>query len=90
MKKLCRNTMLILGIVMLNCSFLNSSEYTKEASYPFIGADMQWVDSVFNTMTLADSLAFATDFPSHFFYQIFVLFVYRPQLQLSWECNRTI
>ena len=56
MKKLCRNTMLILGIVMLNCSFLNSSEYTKEASYPFIGADMQWVDSVFNTMTLDEKI----------------------------------
>ncbi len=56
MKKLCRNTMLVLGIVMLNCSFLNSSEYTKEASYPFIGADMQWVDSVFNTMTLDEKI----------------------------------
>ena len=56
MVKMLRNTILVLGILLLNCSFLNSSEYTKEASYPFIGADMQWVDSVFNTMTLDEKI----------------------------------
>ena len=56
MVKMLRNTILFLGILLLNCGFLNSSESTKEVSYPFIGADMHWVDSVFNTMTLDEKI----------------------------------
>ena len=56
MLKMLRNTILVLGILLLSYGFLNSSESTKEASYPFQGADMHWVDSVFNTMSIDEKI----------------------------------
>ena len=56
MLKMLRNTILVLGILLLSYGFLNSSESTKEASYPFQGADMHWVDSVFNSMSIDEKI----------------------------------
>lgn len=48
--------LLVVCILICNCEFLNSTEPAKDASYPFQGANMQWVDSVFNTMTLDEKI----------------------------------
>ncbi len=54
--KVYKITLVVLALLFLNCGLLNSTEPTKNASYPFVGADMQWVDSVFNTMTLDEKI----------------------------------
>ncbi len=54
--KLYKITLVVLALLFLNCGLLNSTESSKNASYPFSGADMQWVDSVFNTMTLDEKI----------------------------------
>lgn len=56
MRNLFRFLVVSISIILLSSSYLNSSDSTKEATYPFAGADLQWVDSVFNTMTLDEKI----------------------------------
>lgn len=56
MKNFIKYIGLSLALVVCSVGFLNSTEPSKEATYPFMGADMQWVDSVFNTMTLDEKI----------------------------------
>ena len=56
MKFVYRFVCVVVGFLFLNCTLLNSSESVKEATYPFYGADLQWVDSVFNSLTLDEKI----------------------------------
>ena len=56
MKFVYRFVSIVVVFLFLNCTLLNSSESVKDADYPFHGADLQWVDSVFNTMTLDEKI----------------------------------
>lgn len=48
--------LVVLAFLFLDCAVLNSGETVKDASYPFQGADLHWVDSVFNTMSLDEKI----------------------------------
>lgn len=56
MKKLLKYTFVSVAIILCNVGLLNSTEPSKDATYPFMGADLKWVDSVFNTMTLDEKI----------------------------------
>ncbi len=47
---------IVFASLLLLCGSLNSTEPLSTPSHPFMGANSQWVDSVFNTMTLDEKI----------------------------------
>ena len=51
-----KKIILLIVALVCNCGYSNSVESPKDNLYPFNGADKQWVQSVFNSMTLDEKI----------------------------------
>lgn len=51
-----KKIILLIVALVCNCGYSNSVESPKDNLYPFNGADKQWVQSVFNSMTLNEKI----------------------------------
>lgn len=78
---MCKKLAILLAaILFLNCRMLNESEHADDTMYPFTGADMAWVDSVYSTMTQDEKIG-----------QLFMVAAYsNPKQQNTSEITRLI